>query len=112
MNTLFVFVTGVLLRLAVPILLTALVVFVLHKLDVRWQAEAEIERSSLIKDDMPCWKEQGLALDEIKFRASKSEKPCWQMHRLSNGHLRETCLSCDVFLSAPIPVPVHLHSHS
>ena len=112
MNTLLVFVLGVLLRLAVPILLTVLVVFVLHKLDARWQAEAELEHSALIKDEMPCWKEQGLSMDEIRFRASKSEKPCWQLHRLSNGHLREACLDCEVFVSAPIPAPIHLHTHS
>ena len=85
--------------------------FVLRRLDARWQAEAEKERGLLIKDEMPCWKEQGLSMDEIKLRAEKSNQPCWQTHRLSNGYLREACLDCEVFLSAPIPAPKHSHAH-
>lgn len=107
MNTTLALLTGLFVRLAIPLLVTALVVLALRSLDNRWQAEANIERRSLIKDDVPCWKEQGLAMKEIKLRASKSEKPCWQMHRLSNGHLREACLDCDAFISAPIPTPKH-----
>ena len=111
MNTLLVFVTGVLLRLIVPLAVTALVVYFLHRLDVRWQVEAENERAMLVKDDKPCWKEQGLSMDEIKLCAAKNEQPCWQTHRLSNGYLREACLDCEVFLSAPIPTPKHSHAH-
>lgn len=110
MNTLFVLITGILLRLIVPLLITALVVFALRRLDVRWQAEAEKERQVLVKDDMPCWKEQGLSMDEIKLRAEKDDQPCWQTHRLSNGYLREACLDCDVFLTAPVPASKHLHA--
>ena len=65
-----------------------------------------------MKDEMPCWKEQGLSVDEIKFRAEKDNQPCWQTHRLSNGYLREACLDCEVFLSAPIPAPQHSHAQS
>lgn len=111
MNTLLIFVTGVFLRLIVPLALTALVVYWLRKLDARWQAEAENERAMLVKDELPCWKEQGLSMDEIKMRAAKNNQPCWQTHRLSNGYLREICLDCDVFLSAPIPTPKHSHIH-
>src|SRR3972149_9450193 len=105
MNTILVFVTGVFLRLIVPLAVTALIVYMLHRLDVRWQFEAENERARLVKDDMPCWKEQGLSMDEIKLRAEKNNQPCWQTYRLSNGYLREDCLDCEVFLSAPIPTP-------
>jgi len=110
MNTLLVLITGIFVRLIVPLLITALIVFALGKLDARWQAEAEKERQILVKDDMPCWKEQGLSMDEIKLRAEKDEQPCWQTHRLSNGYLREACLDCDVFLTAPIPTSKHLHA--
>lgn len=111
MNTTLALLTGLFVRLAIPFLVTVLVVIALRALDNRWQAEAEKERTALIKDDMPCWKEQGLAMDEIKLRASKSEQPCWQMHRLSNGYLREACLDCDVFISAPIPPSKHTAAH-
>jgi hypothetical protein len=56
MNTILVFVTGVFLRLIVPLAVTALIVYMLHRLDVRWQVEAENERARLVKDDMQCWK--------------------------------------------------------
>jgi len=111
MSTLLVFVTGVFLRLIVPLAVTALVVYALHRLDVRWQAEAEKERKLLAKDEMPCWKEQGLSMDEINLRTEKNNQPCWQTYRLSNGYLREVCLDCEVFLSAPIPAPKHSHAH-
>lgn len=107
MNAVLALLTGLFVRLIVPFLVTALVVIMLRKLDARWQAEAEQERSELIKDETPCWKEQGLSMEEIKTRASKSGQPCWQMHRLSNGYLREACLGCEVFISAPIPTPKH-----
>ncbi len=114
MNTtsILVVLTGLFVRLAIPLLVTAFVVLMLRKLDARWQTEAEQERKALlVKDETPCWKEQGLPMEEIQLRASKSEQPCWQIHRLSNGYLREACLDCDVFLSAPIPVAKHITAH-
>ena len=112
MNTIFAFALGIFLRLIVPLAVTALIVYLLHKLDVRWQIEAEKERALLVKDDKPCWKEQGLSMDEIKLRAAKSNQPCWQTHRMSNGYLREACLDCEVFLSAPAPVVKHSNAHA
>lgn len=112
MNTIFAFALGIFLRLIVPLAVTALIVYLLHKLDVRWQIEAEKERALLVKDDKPCWKEQGLSMDEIKLRAAKSDQPCWQTHRMSNGYLREACLDCEVFLSAPAPVVKHSNAHA
>ena len=111
MNTILVLVTGIFLRLIVPLAVTALIVYLLHRLDVRWQIEAENERAMLVKDVLPCWMEQGLSLDEIRLLDSKNTQPCWQTHRLSNGYLREACLDCEVFISAPIPMPKHSHIH-
>ncbi len=111
MNEILAVVLGVFLRLVVPLVLTALVVYLLHKLDARWQAEAERERAALVKDEMPCWKEQGLAMEEIKLRAAKADQPCWQTHRLANGYLREACLDCEVFLSAPAPSAKQVNAH-
>ncbi|RJP50668.1 MAG: hypothetical protein C4586_05490 [Anaerolineaceae bacterium] len=114
MNTLatvFAILTGILLRLIVPLTLTALVVYVLHKLDARWQAEAELEKKLLVKNEMPCLKEQGLSVERMKAHLALGERPCWQTHRLANGHLREDCLDCEVFHDAPVPVP-HRHGHA
>ncbi len=111
MNTISILavLTGLFVRLMVPLAITMLVVYFLHRLDVRWQTEAENERAMLVKDEGPCWKEQGLSMDEIKMRAAKNTPSCWQTHRLSNGYLREDCLDCEVFISAPIPAPSHSH---
>jgi hypothetical protein len=100
---------GVFVRLVLPLAVTALIVLALGKLDARWQAQAEREHQTLVKDDVPCWKEQGLSMQEVKLRAEKNNQPCWQSHRLPNGYLREACLDCEVFLDAPIPAPQHAH---
>lgn len=112
LSSILVFLTGVAIRLVIPILLTVMVVIVLRRVDIRWQKEAELERGVLIKDVTPCWKEQGLSLDEIKSKAEASGAPCWQLHRLPNGYLREECLDCEVFLSAPVPESKHAVTHA
>ena len=101
---------GVVLRLLVPIAVTALVVYGLHKLDERWQEEARNEMKTLVIDEMPCLKMQGISTEQMKLRASLSAQPCWQVQRSHNGRLSEACLSCEVFLDAPVPAPV-THAH-
>jgi hypothetical protein len=78
MNAVLVLLTGFFVRLVLPILVTALVVLALRALDQRWQMEAGKNHN---QDDLPCW----------------------QKNRLPNGYLKEECLGCDEFLSAPIP---------
>jgi hypothetical protein len=93
---------GLLLRLAVPILGTVLLVFFLRQLDKRWQTEAELLPQRMGKPE--CWKIQGYTSQQIEnYEADKSELPCWQVYRLPNGYLHEECLSCHVFTEAPIP---------
>lgn len=105
METIFSFlyiIAGMLLRLAIPILGTAVLVFFLRKLDKRWQAEAEALPQLIDKPE--CWKIQGCTSQQIEScEASKSNLPCWQVYRLPNGYLNEECLSCEVFTEAPIP---------
>lgn len=102
-NAILALILGLTIRLGLPLLLTLLVVIGLRQLDARWQKEAELERGLLVRDEEPCWKEQGLSMEEIKARAAANGKPCWQIHRLSNGYLREACLDCEVFIHAPAP---------
>jgi hypothetical protein len=90
---------GLLLRLAIPILGTVLLVFFLRSLDKRWQAEAGLQ-----PDKLECWKMQGYTSEQIEnHEANKTELPCWQAHRLSNGYMQEECLACHVFIDAPMP---------
>jgi hypothetical protein len=101
---------GLILRVGLPIAITLLAAFLLHKLDARWQAEAELEMGTQVKDEMPCWKDLGLPIEQIKLRTTVTDPPCWQTHRIANGRLRETCLSCEVFLDAPVPTSTsHVH---
>ena len=103
LNALVAIAAGFLVRLAIPILITALAVHYLRKLDANWQAEAE--RIPLVVEKPKCWK-----VNECPPRARKtcpgytSPLPCWQARRLSNGYLREECLACEIFRTAPIPV--------
>ena len=111
-NTIFALIFGLVVRLGLPLLVTVLIVIGLRRLDIRWQKEAELERNLLIRDEEPCWKEQGISMDDIKARVAESGKPCWQIHRLSNGYLREACLDCDVFINAPMPALKHSKAHA
>lgn len=103
-NPLFVIVIGLVLRFAIPLLITALAVAFLRKLDARWQAEAE---NIPLDVEMPkCWVIKNCALEErAQCEAVFSNAPCWQVRRLPNGYLREECLDCEVFYKAPAPMP-------
>lgn len=93
---------GLLVRLALPILVTALVIAFLRQLDARWQSEA---RYAPLKVEKPqCWKIKECTPAQRKVcPAFKSPMPCWQVFRLPNGYFREKCLTCDVLAMAPLP---------
>jgi hypothetical protein len=93
---------GLLVRLALPILVTALVIAILRQLDARWQSEA---RYTTLQVEKPqCWKTKGCTPAQQKVcPAARSPLPCWQVFRLPNGYLREQCLTCDVLARAPLP---------
>ena len=100
--SLLALIAGLLVRLAIPVAVTALLVFFLHKLDARWQEEAE--NQPLPVPRLECWKIKGCSPSQRKhFAAVSSPLPCWQVYRLPNGYLREECLSCKVFIDAPLP---------
>ena len=100
-------VTGVALRLAIPIAITAIAIYFLRRLDNRWQAEAEEQLLQPVVEKAKCWEIHGCTAE---MRATcigyQSEKPCWQAFREENGYLKERCLGCDVFRKAPIPVKI------
>jgi hypothetical protein len=98
----FAILVGLAVRLAIPILVTALVVFVLRQLDARWQSEARIKPLKVEKPK--CWKVQGCTPAKRKdCPGAKSPLPCWQVFRLPSGYLDEKCLGCKVFVEAPMP---------
>ena len=95
---------GIVVRLAIPILVTALAVYFLRRLDAHWQSEA---KNAPVKVEKPeCWKIKGCSPAQRKDCPGYiSILPCWQARRLSNGYLRQECLECKVFLKAPVPRP-------
>jgi hypothetical protein len=93
---------GLLLRLAIPIAGTAILIYFLRKLDAHWQAEAQLPQAPVQKAE--CWKVKGCSAAKKKnCAAASSLLPCWQVFRQPNGYLQEECISCQVFIDAPTP---------
>jgi hypothetical protein len=102
MMSLLALIVGLLLRLAIPIAITAMLIFFLRKLDAHWQADAQLPQPTM--PDIECWKIKGCP-PQLRNNcvAYQSTLPCWQAKRLPNGYLREECLSCEIFTEAPMP---------
>lgn len=93
---------GLVLRLALPIAVTLVLVYLLRRLDARWQLQAELQPVTIQKPE--CWKINGCSAEQRQeCVAFSTPLPCWQVFRLPNGYLREECISCKVFIDAPIP---------
>jgi hypothetical protein len=98
----FALTVGLLLRLAIPIAITLLLIVLLRRLDTRWQKEAHLPVLAVQKPE--CWKVNGCPPEQVaNCIGAKSPLPCWQAFRLPNGYLREECLTCKVFTNAPMP---------
>jgi|SRR5215207_5774473 len=97
-----IIIAGLVLRLAFPIIGTGLLIFFLRKLDAHWQSEATLPYANTQK--VECWNIKGCSEEQQKnCRAASSNLPCWQVYRHPNGYLQEECISCAVFINAPIP---------
>lgn len=99
------------LRLGVPLVLTAILVWWLRRLDLRWQSEAEeLHRIQLAhaEPQTPCWKVKSCSPERRATCAAyqHNEKPCWQVMRGAEGRLPDRCLTCTVFSDAPVPQKV------
>ncbi|HEX9680540.1 MAG TPA: hypothetical protein VGA32_03730 [Anaerolineales bacterium] len=100
--------TGIALRVGLPIGVTALATWALRRLDRRWQEEAGAVGSSPAPAAVMgarCWEVRGCSESE---RAdcpadARPETPCWQVFREIEGRLPERCLDCEIFREAPVP---------
>ena len=93
---------GLLVRLALPIAATLVLVYFLRNLDSRWQEEGQLQPTLVQK--LECWKIKDCPPEQQKnCLARTSPLPCWQVYRLPNGYLREECISCRIFIDTPIP---------
>ncbi len=110
LSPVIVFLLGVTLRIGLPLAATALIIWLLQRVDAHWQAEAERQRARApvtATPHVPCWITNNCSAER---RAAcpiygHAEALCWQYFRDRQGHLREACLGCQVFRSAPTPVP-------
>jgi len=116
---------GFVLRLAVPVAITAVIVWLLRRLDARWQREAEerqavereawsVERGedvaprSTLQAPRHCWEVRDCP-PEVRDSCpayAHPEMPCWQVFRNGGGRLKEECLDCELFRDAPVPLTV------
>jgi hypothetical protein len=99
---------GIVLRFVIPIGITVLLALFLRRLDARWMKEAEERRlraHSLGADvrQVRCWEGRDCPPEERDQCPAYIQPriPCWQLFRDHRGSLKETCLSCEVFLEAP-----------
>jgi hypothetical protein len=100
---------GILVRFVLPIAATLLVIWFFRKLDARWQIEAQQQlraRMALAAaNHTACWEQRQCSAEKRALCPAyqNSHMPCWQVFRATDGRLREACMECDVFLSAPVP---------
>ncbi len=103
MDTVLTIVLGLLLRIGIPVTVTALIFYLLRRLDERWQKEAKA--IPVINSLRPCWEIKGCSEEKRKNckASTQPDVPCWQLFRTPKGLLREDCLGCKVFRLAPVP---------
>ena len=107
LTTTFAMILGIILRVAIPIIVTLLIIKLLRWFDERWKQEADIEAAPLVKaGNIGCWDIHNCPEDKRAACEAyqNPDTPCWQVHREKNGRLQERCLGCDVFRHAPLPV--------
>jgi hypothetical protein len=117
-------------RLGVPIAVTAGIVWGLRRLDARWQAEAEAQRvsravakglvspaaaASPLLAEGPCWKQVNCAPEKQSHcpACQLTDIPCWMARLRTEGKLPARCYGCALFRTRPAVrparVPVTLH---
>lgn len=103
---------GLLLRFGIPILVTAFFIWLLRRMDERWQREGrqtEVPgtQEHPLFSNLRCWILHDCTPEQRERCPAFLEavRPCWQVHRNGNGGMKEECFDCEIFQSAPILVP-------
>lgn len=109
------------LRLGVPLAITGLVGYWLHRLDARWQAEALARKADAalaqqeaggepviemftVIDQLPCWKQKdcpGCAVADCPAYLN-ADLPCWLARLRAEGRLPQTCYRCQLFTAGQV----------
>lgn len=101
---------GFLLRLAIPIAITILLVVLLRHFDKRWQVSAETKAFAGLKPRNPgCWDVKHCSAEQRAtcHAYAHPDTPCWQIKRNSQGLLQQECLVCKIFNDA-VPATVSI----
>jgi hypothetical protein len=99
-------VAGLLLRLGLPLVVTAGAIWLLRRLDARWQAEAEQTSTQVpVVPVERCWEVKQCPPEKVVHCPAYLDQgaPCWQQLRDGSGHLQERCLACELFARAVVP---------
>ena len=101
---------GLILRFALPIGITLLVIYWLRWLDARWQEEAEglqAQAQAFAAKAVRCWEVMNCPPEKRATCPAyqNGKHPCWQIFRNEEG-LQEKCLDCQAFRQAPAPVAI------
>lgn len=95
---------GLLIRLLIPLGLTWLIAAFLRRLDHTWKEQAMNQPPPKVENRPACWETRQCPPDvRSDCPAYGAAIACWYMRRRANGSLSPECLSCEVFLQAPIP---------
>jgi hypothetical protein len=107
LNAFLTIVLGLILRIGIPVAVTAAVITLLRRLDKRWQEQAR-SVPVVAPGGKPCWEVKGCPEERRKAcgAVAQARVPCWQFFRSKKGALREDCLGCDVFLQSPALAPI------
>ena len=89
---------GLVIRIGLPVTLTIGILYVLKKLDKRWQ-KTQIALPVIASSYKSCWKVKNCPEEKRKECPAfqNPEVPCWQTFRANTGLLKENCLGCVVF---------------
>lgn len=112
LDTLFYMTFGMVLRFAIPIAITGLIIIWLRWLDGRWQTEADkyirlAGSVSFWEGRTPCWDAKNCSPEKRNSCPAyqNGKRACWQVLREQEGQLKDECLGCNVFLNTTPPVP-------
>lgn len=96
---------GLLIRLLIPLGLTWLIAAFLRRLDHTWKEQAMNQPLPQLENRPACW-EVRQCPPEARADCpayGSTTVACWQLRRQPNGYLSPECLTCEVFLQAPVP---------
>jgi hypothetical protein len=100
-----VFLGWTILRVGIPVLVTAILVLWLKQLDSRWKEQALLEGEAEAQEPA-CWEVMHCPPARRAHCPAyrHPQVPCWTIFRAPDGSLKPACLDCEVFQRTPIPL--------